>query len=75
MRIQRARSEADVYHVVSRGVGQQIIFEDDKDRVSFLDFVARASRDFNVEVYAWCLMSNHVHLLLHVSKTICPSSD
>lgn len=65
MRTARKRSESDVYHVVVRGVGKQILFEDDADRRFFLDALAEQRAGHGVHLYAWCLMSNHVHLLLH----------
>lgn len=60
----RETSEADVYHITLRGAGRQIIFEDDVDRRRFMDLLASVARDSEVTVHAWCLMSNHVHLLL-----------
>ena len=64
MGAQRKRSEADIYHVVTRGTGRQLIFEDDADRRRFLTALVKRLAEEHVELYAWCLMSNHVHLLL-----------
>ena len=61
---QRKQSEGDVYHVVARGTGRQLIFEDDFDRRSFLGILEKGLADHGVELYAWCLMGNHVHLLV-----------
>lgn len=63
-RTARKRSEGDIYHVIIRGVGQQIIFEDDEDRFKFLRLLDDAFTEENIIILAWCLMSNHVHLLL-----------
>lgn len=65
MAVKRENSGIDVYHVYSRGTGRQLIFEDDCDRELFLELVNKARGRFHVEIYAYCLMSNHVHLLLH----------
>ncbi len=65
MRTERKLSKADIYHVVARGTGRQLIFEDDADRERFLGLLAKAMADEGVELYAWCLMGNHVHLLFH----------
>ena len=67
MRTARKQSEADIYHVVTRGTGQQIIFEDDEDHVQFLRFLEAETKEGDFELYAWCLMSNHVHLLVHAT--------
>ncbi|WP_346725804.1 transposase [Alteribacter keqinensis] len=47
-----------------RGSSGQEIFHDDDDRTQFLEFVKRYKRRFNMKVYAWCLMNNHVHFLI-----------
>ena len=65
MRTPRKISEADIYHVIARGTGRQIIFEDDSDREKFLDLLDGALDNFGAELLAWCLMGNHVHLLIH----------
>ncbi len=62
----RKESEAGIYHVVSRGVGHQIIFEDDNDRKRYLDLLQKEAAEHRGEVLAWCLMDNHVHLLLQI---------
>ena len=62
---QRKVSEGSVYHVISRGTGRQMIFEDDDDCRFFLYLLRKVLSDNAVELYAWCLMSNHFHLLLH----------
>lgn len=63
MRTAREQCESNVYHVIARGVGRQILFEDDVDRRFFLATLAEQRDAKGVELYAWCLMSNHVHLL------------
>jgi REP element-mobilizing transposase RayT len=60
----RLCSEADIYHVTTRGVAQQIIFEDDNDREFFLSRMRFYVDECEVHLLAWCLMSNHIHLLV-----------
>lgn len=67
MRMARKQSEADIYHIVARGTGHQIIFEDNADHEEFLRLLRDEVSDGDFELYAWCLMSNHVHLLVHAS--------
>ena len=64
-RLPRIASEGSIYHVIQRGVGQQILFESDSDRKRYLKLAARFLDDLgqNDSLLAWCLMSNHVHLL------------
>ena len=63
----RKQSPANIYHVTNRGVSRQIIFEDDADRERFLVTLRRFMAEFDGELYAWCLMSNHFHLLFHMN--------
>lgn len=52
------------YHVVQKGCGGQLIFEDVDDRLYLIRLIASKCQKFKVDVIAWCLMDNHIHLLL-----------
>ena len=52
------------HHVILRGNNRQPIFHDATDRQCFLDLLLTHSRAQGVEVHAYVLMDNHVHLLL-----------
>lgn len=52
-----------LYHLTSRGDGQEDIFRNDEDRLSFLTVLGEVCQRFNWTVHAYCLMSNHYHLL------------
>ena len=54
---------------MSRGVNRDSIFVHDDDRTHFLDLLAAATSRHHVEVHAYCLMTNHFHLLLR-----CPEA-
>lgn len=58
------RTVTGFYHVCARGTGKQDIFETDDDRWEFLELMRDCCRDAGVTVIAWCLMDNHVHLVL-----------
>ena len=53
------------HHTMNRGQNGREIFLDDEDRERFLDLVGDCGKRWNVWVNAYCLMSNHYHLLLH----------
>ena len=61
----RGRSATGIHHVISRGVGKQIIFEDSSDRYHYLDLLKQILLEEGAELLAWCLMSNHTHLIIH----------
>ena len=52
------------YHVCARGTGKQLIFEGDEDRWEFLELMRECCRDTRVIIVAWCLMGDHVDLVL-----------
>jgi len=52
------------YHVMNRGQSRRNIFMEDQGRQSFLDLLADIVRLWKVEIFAYCLMDNHYHLLL-----------
>ena len=51
------------HHVTQRGVRSMAIFRNDDDRRCYLEFMRAEVERFGVEVLAWCLMRNHVHLI------------
>lgn len=52
-----------LHHVMVRGIDKGLIFRDDQDRAKFLDKLGQAASDAKAAVYAFALMSNHVHIL------------
>ena len=52
------------YHVCARGIGKQLIFENDADRWEFLELMRECCCDARVTIVAWCLMGDHVDLVL-----------
>jgi REP element-mobilizing transposase RayT len=53
-----------VHHLSARGNRQQSIYLDDHDRVAYLRLLGRVVRDHDWRCLAYCLMDNHVHLLI-----------
>ena len=52
------------HHVTQRGNGRARTFFDDGDYALYRDLLAENCRAADVEIWAWCLMPNHVHLIL-----------
>ena len=53
-----------LYHVTSRGDRQEDIYEGDTDRKEFLSILGDVCDRYNWVCHAYCLMSNHYHLLI-----------
>lgn len=63
-RTARKKSENGIYHIIVRGINRQSIFEDDADRQKLLQTLLHYKEQCGYQIYAYCLMGNHVHLLL-----------
>ncbi|MBI3343500.1 MAG: transposase [Gammaproteobacteria bacterium] len=57
-----------VYHLTARGDQREDIFFDDADRLIFLDLLAKEVHQQHWRLYAYCLMSNHYHLLIETPE-------
>ena len=64
-RTKRILSSTGYMHIITRGISRQSIFEEDSDYRFFTSMLAKYSREFDVKVCAYCLMSNHVHILVY----------
>lgn len=60
----REKSETGIYHIILRGSNKLEIFHDDEDSMRFLDILEKYKKKSGMEIYGWCLMGNHIHLLL-----------
>ena len=60
----REKSSTGIYHVILRGINRQTIFGDDEDHEKFLQILTDCKTVSELELYGYCLMGNHVHLLL-----------
>ncbi len=67
----RKFGESNIYHVMLRGINRQEIFEDRQDKNKFLALLDEYKLRCGFAVYGYCLMGNHVHLLLHEAKNPC----
>jgi len=60
----REKSESGIYHIILRGANRQEIFHEDADSLRFLETLEKYAQQSETKVHGWCLMGNHVHLLL-----------
>lgn len=61
----RLHSPTGIYHIILRSVNQHIIFEEESDYQKFLFILSDCKTKYDVDIYAYCLMDNHIHILLH----------
>ena len=62
-RISRIVAVGYPHHVTQRGVRSMDIFHNDNDRNQYLQFIKEESGRCEIEILAWCLMTNHVHFI------------
>lgn len=63
----RIHAPCAYYHVILRGNGKQDIFFDEPDRYRFYLLLQEGVERFRCRIHAFCLMTNHVHLLVQVA--------
>lgn len=63
-RTAREKSKSGIYHIMWRGANRQEIFHDEEDRFKYVTILEKYKNRSQLIVYAWCLMGNHVHLLI-----------
>ena len=66
----RKRSKTGIYHVMLKGIDGRDIFLDEEDKAKFLEKMIKAKEVGNFKLYGYCLMDNHVHLLVKESEDI-----
>ena len=64
-RLSRKYSETGVYHILFRGVNQQNIFEEKQDYIKLQEIILDVKEEMDFKIYAYCFMTNHVHLVIH----------
>lgn len=63
-RTAREKSETGIYHVMLRGIDKRDLFLQDSEYQKFIDYIQMARQKTDFIVYAYCLMSNHIHILI-----------
>lgn len=63
-RVARQASSTDLYHIIMRGNNRNWIFKHPKSKQEFLDMLFKQEEENRLRLLAWCVMDNHVHILL-----------
>ena len=64
VRTARYLQENACYHVISRAIYERQIFLDDSDYEWYRVLIRKYKTKFEIKLYAFCLMPNHVHLVV-----------
>lgn len=71
-RKRRLFGETGIYHIILRGNNQEALFYNNSDREFFLCRLKKYVLELNIDLYAYCLMGNHVHLLIGKGNDAMP---
>lgn len=63
-RIARKISKTKIYHVMARALNKQVLFDEETDFLHFLKILKDIKSICNFDLFAYCLMTNHFHLLI-----------
>jgi len=58
-----------LHHVIVRGINGKYIFKETEEKKEFYTRLKDLKEKSSVQIYAWCLMSNHFHILIQTGKT------
>ena len=64
----RIEYENALYHVTAHSIDEGVLFRDAADRTAFLNLLARVCEHYEISCLAWCLMTNHYHLVLQTEN-------
>lgn len=69
----REMSETGIYHVLLRGIDNREIFENNEDKQKFINIMLKKRDVSDFNLYAFCVMDNHVHLAVKEDQGILSS--
>ena len=57
-----------IYHVINRGNNRDVIFAEEGDYQHYLNTIQRYKKKYEFKLFAYCLMTNHIHMLIKTSE-------
>ena len=63
-RMARQKSHDAIYHIMCRSISEVDLFQDEDDKLKYLSLVKKYQKIHEFRVYGYCLMDNHVHMII-----------
>lgn len=60
--------ESSFFHIMVQGLNKEYIFNSNIDKKEYLRIIQNTKIQYNIEIVSYCIMDNHVHLLVGVKK-------
>lgn len=60
--------EGAIYHITQRAPCRELVFVEDSDYLKYLYILKKTTKKFNLDIYCFILMPNHLHILLKINK-------
>lgn len=58
------------FHVIVQGLNKEYIFEQNRYKEKYLKILNKTKNNYNIEIIAYCIMSNHAHILIYTDDVI-----
>lgn len=60
----RKKTKEAIFHIMARSISEVDLFKDKDDKLKYLELVKKYQKLYKFRVYGYCLMSNHVHMII-----------
>ena len=67
-RLSRISSEGNFFHIMSQGINKNFIFKEETEIKKYIYIMYDLKEEYHIEIIAYCIMSNHAHLLLKIKS-------
>lgn len=67
-RIRKENMNTSFFHIMVQGINKEYIFDSIKDRNQYLKIMKETREKIDIAILAYCVMSNHTHILFHEQK-------
>lgn len=67
-RVARIYTEEGVFHILTRGNNRQWVFKEKEDFQAYQEILKQLKKEQPLKLYHYCLMNNHIHLILESNK-------
>lgn len=69
-RISRTTYQKGFFHIMSQGIEKNKIFKTNKEKEKYVHLIEKYLKDYDISIIAYCVMTNHVHLLIYTNDIL-----